>query len=111
LFVVVEDPLPAGFEAVNPNFRTESEEQQRKLQALAAEDENRPWWDGFRHVELHDNRVLLFADSLRTGVHTYRYLARALTVGTFVAPGVKVEQMYAPDVYGRSAEQAVKVGK
>ena len=29
LFVVVDDPLPAGFEAVNANFRTESEERFR----------------------------------------------------------------------------------
>jgi uncharacterized protein YfaS (alpha-2-macroglobulin family) len=110
LFVVVEDPVPAGFEAVNPAFRTESEERQRALWALEGAEE-RPWWDGFNHVELHDNRVLLFADSLRAGVHTYRYLARALTFGDFAAPGVKVEQMYAPEVYGRSAEQAVKVIK
>ncbi|MBM3293086.1 MAG: hypothetical protein FJY82_01030, partial [Candidatus Aminicenantes bacterium] len=104
LFVVVEDPLPAGFEAVNPGFRTESEERLRALWALDDEDW-RPWWEGFNHVELHDNRVLLFADSLRPGLHTYRYLARALTFGDFSAPGVKVEQMYAPEVFGRSAEQ------
>jgi len=110
LFVVVEDPLPAGFEAVNPGFQTESEERQRELWALESGDE-RPWWDGFNHVELHDNRVLLFADSLRAGIHTYRYLARALTFGDFAAPGVKVEQMYAPEVYGRSAEQSLKVLK
>jgi uncharacterized protein YfaS (alpha-2-macroglobulin family) len=108
LFVVVEDPLPAGFEAVNPNFRTESDERQRELWALEGEEE-RPWWDGFNHAELYDNRVLLFADSLRAGVHTYRYLARALTFGDFAAPGVKVEQMYAPEVFGRSAEQVAKV--
>jgi hypothetical protein len=111
LFVVVEDPLPAGFEAVNAGFRTESEEAARQLGAFAAEDEARSWWDGFDHVEIHDNRVLLFADSLRTGVHTYRYLARALTFGEFVAPGIKIEQMYAPDVFGRSAEQRIKVVK
>ena len=110
LFVVVDDPLPAGFEAVNANFKTESEERQLELWALESRDD-RPWWDGFGHVELHDNRVLLFADSLRAGVHTYRYLARALTFGDFSAPGVKVEQMYAPEVYGRSAEQTLKIVK
>lgn len=110
LFVVVDDPLPAGFEAVNPEFLTESEEMQRKLEAL--DKEISPyWWEGFTHVEMHDNRVLLFADSLGAGIHTHRYIARALTPGQFVMPGTKAEEMYAPEVFGRSAEQAVKIVK
>jgi hypothetical protein len=60
---------------------------------------------------MHDNRVLLFADSLRAGIHTHRYLARALTFGQFTMPGTKVEEMYAPEVFGRSAEQAVRIAK
>ena len=110
LFVVVEDPLPAGFEAVNTGFRTESEERQRILDALDNSDE-RPWWDGWNHVEMRDDRVLLFADSLRPGVHRYRYLIRALTFGVFGAPGPVVQQMYAPEVYGRGTEQAVRIVK
>ncbi len=110
LFVVVDDPLPAGFEAVNAHFRTESEEGFRKLAALEGEA-GRPWWEGFQHVEMHDNRVLLFADSLRNGIHRYRYLVRALTFGDFGAPGTRVQQMYAPEIFGLSAEQAVKIVK
>ena len=94
---------------MNRAFETESEEQQRRLEELAENEEYRPWWDGFRHVELHDNRVLLFADSLRTGVHTYRYLVRALTFGLFATPGVKVEQMYAPDVFGEGAPGRLRI--
>ena len=107
LFIVVNDPLPAGFEAVNVGFLTESEEQQRKLDG---EDEG-SWWQGFNHIEMHDNRVLLFADSLSAGIHTYRYLARALAFGQFTLPGTKAEQMYAPEVFGRSTEQTVKIVK
>ncbi len=60
---------------------------------------------GFNHVEMRDDRVLLFADSLRAGIHTHRYLARALSSGVFGQPGTKAEQMYAPEVFGRSAER------
>ncbi len=60
---------------------------------------------------MHDNRVLLFADSLRNGIHRYRYLVRALTFGDFGAPGTRVQQMYAPEIFGLSAEQAVKIVK
>jgi uncharacterized protein YfaS (alpha-2-macroglobulin family) len=110
LFVVIEDPLPAGFEAVNPTFLTESEEQQRSLEAMDETNEGY-WWEGFNHIEMHDNRVLLFSDSLRPGIHTHRYLARALTPGQFTLPGTKAEEMYAPEVFGRSAEQVVKIVK
>ncbi len=111
LFVVVDDPLPAGFEAVNAGLRTESEERQSDLDRLGSSDAEAPWWSGFNHVEMRDDRVLLFADSLATGVHRFRYLARALTSGAFALPGAKTEEMYAPEVFGRSAEAVVKIVK
>ncbi|MGQ9671702.1 MAG: alpha-2-macroglobulin family protein [Candidatus Aminicenantales bacterium] len=111
LYVVVEDPLPAGFEAVNPTFLTESEEAERRLEEIraGAESPARRWWRGFNHVEMHDDRVVLFADSLGPGLHTHRYLARALSFGTFVLPGTRANEMYSPEVFGRSPEALVKV--
>lgn len=113
LYVVVEDPLPAGFEAINPSFVTESEEAQRRLEELirAEPSKPKPWWTGFNHIERHDNRVILFADSLTPGVHVHRYLVRALNFGTYVVPGTKIEQMYAPEVFGRSHEMTIKIVK
>jgi uncharacterized protein YfaS (alpha-2-macroglobulin family) len=108
LFVVVNDPLPAGLEAVNPAFRTESEEEQRILSELEAQPAHY-WRPGFNHIKMHDDRVLLFADSLAPGIHTHRYLARALSLGSFVLPGTTAEKMYAPEVFGRSAEGTVRV--
>ncbi|MCJ7680493.1 MAG: hypothetical protein MUP70_07200, partial [Candidatus Aminicenantes bacterium] len=108
LFVVCNDPLPAGLEAVNANLSTESEEDLRLMEDME-NSSSRRWWTGFNHIEMHDNRVLLFADSLMPGIHTYRYLARALTFGTFLAPGTKIEEMYAPEVFGRTAERTVLI--
>jgi uncharacterized protein YfaS (alpha-2-macroglobulin family) len=110
LFVVVDDPLPAGFEAVNGTFLTESDEEQRRLNALVEKDDE-PWWQGFDHTEIRDNKILLFADSLLPGIHTHRYLARALTFGQFALPGTKAEGMYEPEVFGRSVERSVKIVK
>ena len=108
LFVVVDDPLPAGLEAVNPEFQTESSEP-----FLVIEEEGpaqmRHWWRGFNHFEIHDDRVLLFADSLPAGVHMHRYLARALSFGRFLMPGTLASEMYAPEVFGRSPEKLVRV--
>jgi uncharacterized protein YfaS (alpha-2-macroglobulin family) len=60
---------------------------------------------------MYDDRVLLFADSLAPGIHTHRYLVRALTYGTFSAPGTKIEEMYEPEVFGRSSETRIKIVK
>lgn len=114
LYVVIDDPLPAGLEAVNPAFRTESEEAGRRLQEISAASDvrrRRRSWPSFNHVEIHDDRVLLFADILTPGLHTHRYLARALSFGTYTVPGTKAEEMYAPEVFGRSQELIVKVAK
>jgi hypothetical protein len=107
-FVVVDDPLPAGFEAVNFNFETESSELERKLgKTQTGNDEY--WWGGFNHVEQEDDRVLLFADALFAGVHTYSYLVRATTFGTFSMPATYAEQMYQPDVFGRTTAKNIVV--
>ncbi len=111
LFVVVNDPLPAGFEAVNPTFLTESEEQQRRLDQMETGHEGPGWRRGFNHIEMFDDKILLFADSLLPGIHTHRYLARALTPGHFQAPGTIIEEMYSPEVFGRDSEITIEVKK
>jgi uncharacterized protein YfaS (alpha-2-macroglobulin family) len=111
LYVIADDPLPAGFEAVNPVFQTESEERQRQLEEISGTEGRRRWWQGFNHIEMYDDRVLLFADSLAPGIHTHRYLVRALTYGTFSAPGTKIEEMYEPEIFGRSGETTIKIVK
>jgi len=47
--------------------------------------------------------VLLFADYLREGEHTYTYVARAMTPGTFTHPPAEAEMMYEPATRGRTA--------
>ena len=109
-FIVVDDPLPAGFEPVNLSFQTESSELRHRLSSPNPwEEEGAYWWGGFNHVEQRDDRILLFADALFAGVYTYSYLVRASTYGAFSMPPTRVEQMYAPDVFGRTSEGKVIV--
>jgi alpha-2-macroglobulin len=89
-FVAVDDPLPALFEAVNPEFKT----QQTRAGASLAED----WVSDYR--ELRADRALFFCDHLPPGTHTLRYLARVRAAGNAVAPGAKVEEMYHPERFG-----------
>ena len=106
-FVVVDDPLPAGAEAVNLTFDTESGFLGRDLNT--GNWETMYWNGGFNHVEQQDDRVLLFASTLQAGVHDYSYLVRAATYGTFRMPATHAEEMYEPDVFGQTAQKAVVV--
>jgi uncharacterized protein YfaS (alpha-2-macroglobulin family) len=101
-YVVIDDPLPAGVEAVDTNLATAS----RSFGA------GNLWrassrWD---HRELRDDRVLFFKDLKQPGTLTYHYLARVTTSGDFAAPPTKAEEMYTPEVYGHTAASKVTYG-
>lgn len=96
-YVVVDDGLPAGLEALNAAFETANREALENAEAGESD-----WWGSFNHTEIRDDRVLLFADYLRAGEHTYTYVARATTPGAFVHPAVRAEMMYRPEVNGRT---------
>src|SRR5262249_32799485 len=61
--------------------------------------------------EIRDDRVLFFIDHLAAGMYRYRYLARATSLGTFILPPTKVEEMYTPEVFGRTGADRVTVSE
>lgn len=106
-FVVLDDPLPGGLEVVQTTFETESDTMRRALQ-MGSKD--RSGWGGtFDHFEVHDDRVLLFAQQLEPGEHTFEYLVRAGYPGKYDQPATKCEEMYEPEVFGTTARQAVEI--
>ena len=110
-YVAVTDPLPGGFEAVESWFATTAADLAREQ--LAPEDSGdwMAWWarGGFDRVERHDDRVLLFATRLAEGEHVFSYLARATTAGTFRTAPAHAEEMYEPEVFGRTSTDLVTV--
>lgn len=107
-YVVVDDPLPAGFEAQNPAFRTTSSGHRHVRQRRGGGWRWYSWWR-WDHIEMRDDRVLLFADRLWSGVYSHSYVARATSVGRFVVPPARAEEMYAPETFGRNATTFVEV--
>ena len=101
-YVVVNDALPAGLEALNAAFNTTP-------QAAADTGESR-WWGSFNHTEMRDDKVLLFADYFERGEHVYTYLARATSFGTFIYPPAQTEAMYQPEYNGRTRTTKLIVG-
>ncbi|MEO8167520.1 MAG: hypothetical protein ABI623_04675, partial [bacterium] len=103
------DPLPAGLEAINTSLQTESSEVARQLVNDQSQQNAYRWWGSFNHSELKDDRVLIFADELSAGVHTFTYLARATTFGKFEMPATYTEMMYEPEVFGQTSSVQVEV--
>jgi alpha-2-macroglobulin len=89
-FVLITDPIPAGLEPVDLNLATELTAAAHALSTQAPRD----------HEELRDDRAVFAIDELPPGLYRYTYLARASTVGRFVAPPAKVEEMYQPETQG-----------
>jgi uncharacterized protein YfaS (alpha-2-macroglobulin family) len=128
-FVVVDDPLPAGLEAIDLSLRTATtmagpgaglgrpaagvagEEDEDEVDADESDAGyggwghgrwDSGWWSPWEHREIRDDRVRWSTALLWRGVHTATYVARATTSGTFVRPPAHAEEMYNPAVMGRS---------
>ena len=113
-FVAMTDPLPAGFEPVESWFATTTTDLARVQDAQGAEEVDNPWrvwWErgGFDHVERYDDRVLVFATRLSEGVHEFAYIVRATTAGTFRTAPAHAEEMYEPEVFGRTGTTVIEV--
>ena len=119
-FVVVDDALPAGLEAVDLSLRTStivggggapSGAQARDTDEAGEEGEDNGvgygryeggWWSPWDFREIRDDRVVWSASWLWKGTWDISYIARATTPGTFVRPPARAEEMYDPGVNGRS---------
>jgi len=115
-FVVLDDALPAGLEAVDLSLRTAAATPGPGARATddteQTETDDQPrwaygtwdagWWSPFDHREIRDDRVVYSATVLWPGTYTATYLARATTPGTFIRPPAHAEEMYNPGVNGRS---------
>src|SRR5204863_9420200 len=111
-YVAVTDPIPAGTEPVETWFATTA----TQLVEQQYQRESQGWWDwwergGFDYVERHDDRVNLFATRLGEGTTEFSYLVRATTAGTFVTAPTHAEEMYEPEVFGRTGTTVVEIKK
>jgi uncharacterized protein YfaS (alpha-2-macroglobulin family) len=114
--VVVDDPLPAGLEALDYDLDTTShaaEDAEARHDTNA--DERKIEWlgttfrSGSTHREVRDDRVVTFYNEIKPGMYRVHYLARATSIGTFVAPPTRAMAMYSPEVYGATAASTVTV--
>jgi len=100
-YVVVEDPLPAGGEAVDTGLATTS------LLAMGPSLQRESsrywwWWHWYSRSEMRDEKVVLFADYLSAGTYEYSYTFRATLPGDYHVIPTTASEFYFPEVFGRS---------
>lgn len=93
--VALVDPFPAGFEPLNPKLDTTE----------PTRVESRGW----PYYQMRDHQLEAFATYLPSGQHRFSYEARATTQGRFQLRAAKVEEMYSPETFGRTAGGLVTV--
>ena len=113
-WVALVDPIPAGFEIVDPKLATSADADAGSGSGSGASTSSgwgtQAWAFSWDDEELLDDRAEWFADHLPAGTYELTYHARATIAGTFAAAPATAEAMYHPDLHGRSASAAVTIG-
>jgi uncharacterized protein YfaS (alpha-2-macroglobulin family) len=98
--LMVNDPLPAGFEIDNPNLIRGGD--------IAALD----WLttnEDTRNVEFRQDRFLAAVDWSSRDTFRLAYIVRAISPGTYHLPAASVEDMYRPDYRARTDAGSVTI--
>ena len=106
-YVVVEDPLPAGAEAIDTGLATTSLLEQepgiyREVEEKGWYDFYYWWWRWYSRSEMRDEKVVLFADYLAAGTYEYTYTFRATLPGEYRVIPTTAHEFYFPEVFGRA---------
>jgi uncharacterized protein YfaS (alpha-2-macroglobulin family) len=100
--LVLDDPLPAGFEIDNPHV-------------LASGDVKALDWltlsEAPAHVEFRSDRFVAAFDRSESDATEYQfaYIVRAVSPGAFTHPAALIEDMYRPERRARTATDSVEV--
>ena len=110
--VLLHDPLPAGVEVVKDPPAGHGDPYyggmpwMRGLVCWQCGGWTWPW----SNVEVRDDHVAAFATTLPAGESTLSYRIRAVNPGSYHVLPTTVEEMYAPEIHGRSGDLHVAVG-
>jgi uncharacterized protein YfaS (alpha-2-macroglobulin family) len=97
-YLAIEDPLPAGVEAIQDTTAY-------PLERPAADND---WWYGSR-VEYRDSRTVFFQETFESGRYEYSYLVKVIAPGQFRAVPAQITPMYVPGVHASSEPQPFTV--
>ncbi len=101
--LVIEDPVPAGFEPVNFALNTA-----RQGLSNNSTYDGGLWWY-ISHKQFHDKKIEIFADYVPRGFYSFSYYINVTNAGDFSTPAAKALEMYHPEVFGTAAAGAVEI--
>ena len=112
-FVVIENPLPAGFELVNFNLKTSDKTLKTEpdiyfdhidtKDIMYEESEYRFYQSFWSNKEFRDDKLLYFADILPKGVYEIEFYVNVVSSGEFRHPPAIIREMYYPEIFGRTS--------
>ncbi len=101
-YAVIQDELPSGIVPINETLDNEQ----------YGTSKNDYYYYGYNVTDkdITENGAVLSIYNLGEGERTFKYRARVVSEGTFIAPPATISLMYAPEIYGRTAPQTVQIG-
>jgi uncharacterized protein YfaS (alpha-2-macroglobulin family) len=103
LYAVIEDPIPAGAEGIDPGLDTSASGFESGLQRTDEEFRYGYWgWWIFNRVEYRDEKVVFQSNFLPAGTYQYTYYLQTAIPGEYqVMPAVGYQEFF-PEVFGRA---------
>jgi len=115
--VALVDFLPAGLEPLNPALKGSPKGDDEAdssggggrlmYNPYTYRCYSRKYWP--EHINLRDERAEAFRSLLWPGIYEFTYTATATSLGEFVVPPAKAEEMYSPENFGRSNSERFHV--
>jgi uncharacterized protein YfaS (alpha-2-macroglobulin family) len=103
LYAVIEDPIPAGAEAIDPGLETSAAGLGGSV-VRGAEDYLAGYWGWwwFNRIEYRDEKVVFLSEFLPAGTYQYTYFLQTNIPGEYQVRPAIASQEFFPEVFGRS---------
>jgi uncharacterized protein YfaS (alpha-2-macroglobulin family) len=103
IYVLVEDPIPAGTDAIDPNLLTSESTLGGGIVPTEGEFADGYWgWWYFDHIQYRDEKVVFLSQFLPAGAYQYTYYLQPNIPGVYQVMPATAREDYFPEVFGRS---------
>jgi uncharacterized protein YfaS (alpha-2-macroglobulin family) len=103
LYPIIEDPLPAGAEGIDPNLETSVSGLGGRTTRTDTEYRWGYWgWWYFNRIEYRDEKVVFLADFLPAGTYQYTYFLQTNIPGEYQVMPTFAREAFFPEVNGRA---------
>ena len=104
VYAMVEDPIPAGTEAIDPGLDINSPTKGGEVNRVDEDYRFGYWgWWFFNQIQYQDEQVVFLANFLPAGTYQYSYFLQASIPGDYQVRPTFARQTFFPEVNGRSA--------